>query len=189
MSKQGNSEPEAREPAVESTHTTQHVSHNQASARAPTCLGARQSGPCLTILRRAAFVRVPRARDSRLAPASHLTIPDSLWTAVLDVARLDHHLDVLDLPARPPPRTPPTPGMLPGHCSLSDSAHTRARTHRARVLAHEDSPHTPSSTDPPCRQSEAKAVDDTGRVPSMRVSHTSQRERRWMHARGTSDYH
>ena len=47
MSKQGNSEPEAREPAVESTHTTQHVSHNQASARAPTCLGARQSGPCL----------------------------------------------------------------------------------------------------------------------------------------------
>ena len=43
----GNSEPEAREPAVESTHTTQHVSHNQASARAPTCLGARQSGPCL----------------------------------------------------------------------------------------------------------------------------------------------
>jgi hypothetical protein len=48
MSKQGNSEPEAREPAVESTHTTQHVSHNQASARAPTCLGARQSGPCLS---------------------------------------------------------------------------------------------------------------------------------------------
>jgi hypothetical protein len=47
MSKRGNSEPEAREPAVESTHTTQHVSHNQASARAPTCLGARQSGPCL----------------------------------------------------------------------------------------------------------------------------------------------
>ena len=46
----GNSEPEAREPAVESTHTTQHVSHNQASARAPTCLGARQSGPCLEMI-------------------------------------------------------------------------------------------------------------------------------------------
>ena len=49
MSTLGNSEPEAREPAVESTHTTQHVSHNQASARAPTCLGARQSGPCLHV--------------------------------------------------------------------------------------------------------------------------------------------
>ena len=61
----GNSEPEAREPAVESTHTTQHVSHNQASARAPTCLGARQSGPCLSRAGRAARTRATR-EQSRL---------------------------------------------------------------------------------------------------------------------------
>ena len=62
----GNSEPEAREPAVESTHTTQHVSHNQASARAPTCLGARQSGPCLMQARR--VVKKARRLVSRGLP-------------------------------------------------------------------------------------------------------------------------
>jgi hypothetical protein len=74
-----------------------------------------------------------------VSPASHLTIPDSLWTAVLDVARLDHHLDVLDLPARPPPWTPPTPGMLQGQCSLSDSAQARAHAcslTRTRLIHH-----------------------------------------------------
>jgi len=74
MSKRGNSEPEAREPAVESTHTTQHVSHNQASARAPTCLGARQSGPCLYYLSKIVTAPHPAQGTARPTHNSHIHI-------------------------------------------------------------------------------------------------------------------
>ena len=121
--------------------------------RAMFCLvhsGRIRDRPCsrrgfivLVILRRAAmraaFVYGSPGLVTLVSPASHLTIPDSLWTAVLDVARLDHHLDVLDLPARPPPWTPPTPGMLQGQCSLSDSAQARAHAcslTRTRLIHH-----------------------------------------------------
>ena len=128
----------------------------------------RGSTRVLVILRRAAFVRVPRARDSRLPRvASH--------NPRLPLDRSSRCCTARPPPGRPGPAcSPPTADTAhPGYAPRTMLPVRLGAGARARVLAHEDSPHTPSSTDPPCRQSEAKAVDDTGRVPSMRVSHTS----------------
>jgi len=89
MSKQGNSEPEAREPAVESTHTTQHVSHNQASARAPTCLGARQSGPCLTVSGLVGPTRFITCTSCQGKATGHASMPSSPQMPSSEDGRMD----------------------------------------------------------------------------------------------------
>ena len=112
-----------------------------------------------------------------LAHRAH-TIPDPFWTAVLNdnVARRDHHL-------RPGPAVSPlTADHRPPRACSSTYKHnapcptrrTRAMT-RARAHSRGSTSYTPSSTDPPCRQSEAKAVDDKGKSARPCVSATPHR--------------
>ena len=130
------------------------------------------SNPCQIPLA-PALIPVCPGLVARLPPAaSHLTQSQTRSGPQFSMLHGSTTTYVLDLPSRPSPRTTAHPGHAQAHTSTKLPVRLGAH---ARVLTHDDPPHTPSSTDPPCRQSEAKAVDDTGKSARPCVSATPHR--------------